>query len=157
MDKEAAAGRQNTQFVVPLAREELHVGTRQVDTGRGVRVRKTVNEQVHRIDQALLRDALDVKRVAVDRVVPLNEAPLTRQEGDTLIVPVFEEILVVEKRLRITEEIHITRSTRQEQYADTVVLRAERVTIERFDDNADTEVPPTDGGSHHATNTDSRI
>lgn len=157
MDKEAAAGRQDKQFVVPVAREELHVGTRRVDTGRGVRVRKTVNEQAHRIDQVLLHDALDVKRIAVDRVVPLNEAPVTRQEGDTLIVPVLEEILVVEKRLRIKEEIHIIRSTQQERYAGTAVLRAEQVSVERFDDSSGTDATSTDGGSHHATNSRSRL
>lgn len=157
MKDPAAASAQQTELVLPVVHEEVRVGTRRVDTGRGVRLRKTVNEQVHHIEQPLLRDALEVTRVAVDRLVPLNEAPRTRQEGDTLIVPVFEEILVVEKRLRITEEIHITRTTQQENHESTVVLHTEQVSVERFDDGRGTEVTTTDGGSHHATDTDSRI
>lgn len=148
---------QDEQLVVPVVHEELKVGKRRVDTGRGVRIHKTVREQARHIDQALLRDALEVKRIPVDKIVPLSEAPVMRQEGDTLIVPVLEEILVVEKRLRIKEEVHIIRSTRSEPHVGAVVLREEQVSIERFDDSLDPEVTTTDGGIHHATNTDSRI
>lgn len=144
-------------IVLPVMREELHVGVRQVDTGSGVRIHKTVSEQTHQVEQALLRDAVEVKRVPIDRIVPLSEAPVARQEGDTFIVPVLEEILVVEKRLRIKEEVHITRTARQEQYADTVVLRTENVSVERFGDGPDPEVNPTNGGTHHAAHTRSSI
>lgn len=121
-------------MVIPVLREEVYVGVRQVDTGRGVRVIKTVSEQAHQIDQTLLRDAVSVRRVPVDKIVALNEAPVARHEGDTLIVPILEEILVVEKRLRIKEEIHITRTAHSEPYAETVMLRSEHVDVERFDD-----------------------
>ncbi|MES2317145.1 MAG: DUF2382 domain-containing protein [Pseudomonadota bacterium] len=125
--------------VVPVGQEELQVSTRRVDTGRGVRIHKTVSEQVRHVDQALLRDAVEVRRVAVDKIVPLSEAPATRHEGDILIVPVLEEILVLEKRVRIKEEIHIIRRVQEEPYASTVVLRAEQVSVERFDDSSDPE------------------
>jgi stress response protein YsnF len=155
------------RIVLPVIAEEVHGGVRQVDTGSGVRLHKTVTEQPCQIDQALLRDAIEVKRVPVDRVVALSEAPAARQEGDTFIVPVLEEILVVEKRLRIKEEVHITRTARQEQYADTVVLRTEHVEVERFGNSPNSAVPasavtpsevnPTNGGTHHATHTRSSI
>lgn len=157
MEKEPDASLQEGAFVIPVVHEEMTVGTRVVDTGRGVRVHKTVSEQAHQINQNLLRDAVDVRRVPVDKIVSLSEAPPTRQEGDTLIIPVLEEILVVEKRLRIKEEIHIVRSARHEAYAGTVVLRTEHVSIERFDDGPDPEVITTDGGTHHAADTRSRI
>jgi stress response protein YsnF len=144
-------------LIVPVAREEVHVGVRQVDRGSGVRIHKTVSEQPRTVVQELLRDTFDVKRVPVDRVVPLSEAPATRQEGDTLIVPVLEEILVVEKRVRIKEEIHIVRSTSAHPYSGTVMVRAEEVTVERFNDHPDPEMTTTDGGTHHATHTDSRL
>lgn len=121
-------------MVIPVLREEVHVGVRQVDTCRGVRVIKTVSEQAHQIDQTLLRDAVSVRRVPVDKIVALNEAPVARHEGDTLIVPILEEILVVEKRLRVKEEIHITRTAHSEPYAETVMLRSEHIDVERFDD-----------------------
>lgn len=125
------------KIVLPIAQEELQVKVRTVDTGRGVRVHKTVSEQTHAIDQALLHDTVDVQRVVVDRIVPVSEAPVTRQEGDTLIVPILEEVLVVEKRVRIKEELHITRTARQEHLSDTAVLRSEHVTIARFDESTE--------------------
>ena len=140
-------------FVLPVVSEELQVGVRAVDTGRGVRIHKTVSEEPHHIDQTLLRDVVSVKRVPVDKIVPLSEAPVARQDGDTWIVPILEEILVVEKRLRIKEEVHITRTAHAEPYSESVVLRTEHVSVERFDDGPEPEVHSTNGGTHHATHT----
>ena len=131
-----------TLLTVPVMQEEVRVGVRTVDTG-GVRIHKTVHEHPHNIDEALLRDAVDVKRVAIDKIVSLSDAPQSRQEGDTLIVPILEEVLVVEKRLRIKEEIHITRSQRTEHHVETVILRSEDVTIERFGQVPDLAITPT--------------
>ena len=122
-------------LVVPVVAEQLAVGTRTVDTGRGVRVHKTVVEQPVTIDERLARDEVEVRHVPVDRIVALEEAPANRYEGDTLIVPVLEEVLVVERRVRIKEELHITRIRREEQYQEEVTLKAEQVRVERFDES----------------------
>jgi stress response protein YsnF len=122
---------------VPVIEEQLAVGTRVVDTGRGVRIHKTVSEQPVTIDEALLREEVEVRHVAVDRIVAPDEAPATRYEGDTLIVPVMEEVLVLERRLRIKEELHITRRQRHERHAETVMLKSEQVSVERFDETGD--------------------
>lgn len=143
-------------IVVPVVREELQVGIHTVDTGRGVRVHKKVTEQVRHIDQTLTRNSVEVRRVAIDKIVALSEAPGARQEGDTLIIPVLEEVLVLEKRLRIKEEIHISTTAHAEAFTDSVVLRAEDVDIERFDDGAGSQEHPNHGGNH-ATHTRSRI
>jgi uncharacterized protein (TIGR02271 family) len=129
-------------FKIPVIEEQLGLGTRTVDTGRGVRIHKTVSEQPVVIDERLLRDEVEVTRVPVDRVVAPDQAPAIRYEGDTLVVPVLEEVLVVERRLRIKEELHITRNRREERHHDTVVLKTEQVAIERFDE-ADGTPPPT--------------
>lgn len=123
------------QLVVPVVAEQLAVGTRTVDTGRGVRVHKTVVEQPVTIDERLARDEVEVRHVPVDRIVALEEAPANRYEGDTLIVPVLEEVLVVERRVRIKEELHITRIRREEQHLEEVTLKAEQVRVERFDES----------------------
>lgn len=126
---------------IPVIEEQLAVGTRVVDTGRGVRIHKTVSEQAVTIDERLAREQVEVRHVPVDRIVALSEAPATRYEGDTLVVPVLEEVLVVERRLRIKEELHITRVRHEEHYRDTVPLKAEQVVVERFDDAG---LPPSD-------------
>jgi uncharacterized protein (TIGR02271 family) len=115
-------------------REQAEVGKRSVDTGRGVRIHKTVSEQAVPVDEALLREDLEVTRVPVGRMVADGEQPGPHYEGDTLVVPVLEEVLVVERRVRIREEVRITRSRREERHEETVVLRSEQVQVERFDE-----------------------
>lgn len=121
---------------VPVIEEQLALDTRTVDTGRGVRIHKTVAEHPVAIDERLIHDEVDVRRVPVDRVVGAGEAPAVRYEGDTLVVPVLEEVLVVERRVRIKEELHITRNRREERHQETVMVRSEQVSIERFDEAA---------------------
>lgn len=123
---------QGEPVTLPVYQESLHVDTRSADTGRGVRVRKHVRSQPHEVDQTVWHDELDVRHVPVDRVV--SAPPAARYEGDTFIVPVLEEVLVVEKRYRIKEELHITRLRHAGRHRQTVPLRAEHVTVERFDD-----------------------
>lgn len=125
---------------IPIVAEQLTVGTRTVDTGRGVRIHKTVVEQPVTIDERLGREEVEVRHVAVDRLVAPDEAPTTRHDGDTLIVPILEEVLVVERRVRIKEELHITRIRREDRHQESVVLKAEQVNVERFDESGS---PPT--------------
>ena len=126
---------------LPVYQEQLHVDTRLAETGRGVRVHKHVRSHPHQLDRTLWHDELDIRHVPVDRVV--SAPPAARYEGDTFIVPVLEEVLVVEKRYRIREELHITRLRHASRHRQTVPLRAEHVTIERFDDG--------DGGQPNLT------
>lgn len=121
-----------------MTEETLSVGTRTVDTGRGVRIHKTVHTQPVTIDDTLVHEELDVRHVAIGRTLEQDETPAgTRYEGDTLVIPVFEEVLVVERRMRLKEELHVTRIRREEPYVQTVMLKADQVSIERFDDNGD--------------------
>ncbi|MGO4476276.1 YsnF/AvaK domain-containing protein [Massilia sp. 2TAF26] len=122
---------------VPVVREEVQVDKRVVDTGRGVRIHKTVAELPCHIDERLTRDEVEISHVPVDRIVPLDAAPATRYEGDTLVVPILEEVLVVERRVRIKEEVRITRTRREEHHAETVMLKSEQVSVERFDEAGD--------------------
>lgn len=122
---------------IPVVEEQLVVGTRVVDTGRGVRIHKTITEHPVTIDERLRRDELRIERVPVDRIVGIEETPGHRHEGDTLVIPVLEEVLVVERKVRIKEEVHITRVRHAERHLDTVPLKAERVEVERFDEAGD--------------------
>jgi len=126
---------------IPVHQEQAWIDKRIVDTGRGVRIHKTVAEHPCQIDEHLMREHVEVNRVPVDRIVPLDQAPATRYEGETLVVPVLEEVLVVERRLRIKEELHITRIRREEPHAETVLLRSEQVSVERFEDAGDRPFP----------------
>lgn len=128
---EASANRR-----IPVVEEVLQVGKRVTDTGRGVRLNKTVSEETWRIDETLLQYVVDMTHVPVNVWVAEGELPVQRQEGDTLIVPVLEEVLVVEKRVRLKEEIRITLKAQSHHASERVVLRKERVHAERFDEHA---------------------
>jgi uncharacterized protein (TIGR02271 family) len=118
----------------PVLREELHLGKRIIDTGKGIRLHKTVSEDEQFIDQPLLHDELVVEHVPVGVVVADADLPQTRYEGDTLVVPIFEEVLVVQKQMRLKEEVRITRHKREVRASQAVVLRTEQVAVERFDE-----------------------
>jgi uncharacterized protein (TIGR02271 family) len=115
--------------VVPVIADELNVGRRSVETGR-VRVSKLVSERQEVVDQPTVTEQVTVERVPVNRVV--EQAPAPRQEGDTLVVPVVEEVVVVQRRLVLKEEVRITRTRTESRDPQTVTLRSEDVRVERI-------------------------
>jgi stress response protein YsnF len=56
-----------------------------------------------------------------------------RTEGETTIIPVVEEVLVVEKRLVLKEEIHIRRLISKDDVEVPVTVRRQRAVVERDD------------------------
>ena len=114
--------------VVPVVAEEVSVGKRRVETGT-VRVRKTVRTTERVVDEPLTREEVVVEQVAINREI--DEAVGPRQEGDTLIVPLLEEVLVVRKQLILREEVRITRRKVEHRAPETVSLRVEEATVER--------------------------
>ncbi len=117
---------------IPVVKEELDIKKRQVETGR-VRVRKVVREYEAVIDEPLEDTQVEVERVAVNTYV--EEPAPARREGDTTIIPIHEEVTVVEKRLVLKEEIHITRTHTTRDEPKTVTLRREEAVIERDEEN----------------------
>ena len=111
-----------------LVEERVAVSKTVVETGR-VQVSTRVEERQAHVLEALRHEDVVVERVAIGRVV--ETAPLPRQEGDTLIIPIMEEVLVVEKRLILKEEIHIIRTSRIEPFEQDVTLRAMHADVQR--------------------------
>jgi uncharacterized protein (TIGR02271 family) len=116
------------EAVIPVVAEAVKVDRRWVETGK-VRINKVVHQEEQSVETSLLRDVVDVKRVPIDRMID-RPVPI-RNEGETLIIPVVEEVLVVEKRYILKEEIHVTQRQEQVQTSQTVPLRREEVTVER--------------------------
>lgn len=114
--------------VIPVLRETVRITKREVETGRVI-VHKTVTERDEAVEMLLKRTDVSVERISVNRVV--TEAPGSRQEGDTLIIPILEEVLVVEKRLVLKEELHIRKDNSERTVHETVRLRSEEVRIEQ--------------------------
>ncbi|HEY5868407.1 MAG TPA: YsnF/AvaK domain-containing protein [Candidatus Tectomicrobia bacterium] len=114
--------------VVPVLTEELEVRKRRVETGT-VRLTKVVYEREVQVDEPLSREEVEVTRVPMQRVV---DGPVpVREEQGTTILSVVEEVLVVEKRWMLREEIHIRTRRTETHQPQPITLRSEEVQVER--------------------------
>ena len=121
-------GHQDEPMVVPVLVEELEVQKRSVDTGK-VRITKVVHERETTVDEPLWQDDVAITRVPIQRVV---EGPVpVREENGTTIISVVEEVLVVEKRWMLREEIHIRQQRIETHQPQRITLRSEEVQVER--------------------------
>jgi uncharacterized protein (TIGR02271 family) len=119
------------EIIIPVVDEQLEVSKRRVVSGR-VRVKKTVQHRTETVDVPVTSDHVEVKHVKVDREV--EEIPPVREEGNTTIIPVVEEVVVVTKKLVLREEIHLVRTEKTETATQDVELATEQVEISRLSD-----------------------
>ena len=122
--------RNGDKTFIPVAEERINVRKRQVE-GATVRVRKEVFEEEAVVDEPLRGEEVTVERVKLNRVV--EEVESIRTEGDTTIIPLYEEVLVVEKRLVLAEELRVTKRRTERREPRTVTLRREEATVERLE------------------------
>lgn len=119
-----------TEETLPLAKEELELSRRKVETGR-IRVTKRVRERATFIEEPLHRGEVDIERTTIERVI--EQPPESRYEGDVLVIPVVEEVLVVRKQLMLKEEIRIRRRSVERPHRERVMLRSEEAVVERLE------------------------
>jgi stress response protein YsnF len=75
--------------------------------------------------------------MSVNQILPDGEpAPQSRQEGDTLVIPVIEEIAVVVKRLVVTEEVRLRFVTTETPFEEAVSVRRQKATVDRVKPDA---------------------
>lgn len=113
---------------VPITEEQLRVEKRLVEKGR-VRISTKINEHTTTLNESLLREDVSIERVVVDREV--DDVPEIRKEGETLIIPVVEERLVLVKRLVLKEELHVRQLRRYDAVSTPVTLKSTEVSVER--------------------------
>jgi len=131
-----STGRLVEQKVVPMIEETAVVYKERVVTER-VRLRKRVHTDQESLDIPVQVETIEVERTPVGTWVA--EPPAIRQEGATTIYPVIEEVLVVEKRLRLVEEVRVTRHQTTRHHREEIALRREDIAVER-------EAPPGRAG-----------
>ena len=120
------------EIVLPLIEETAQIDKRSVETGR-VRVRTETESLDQVLRESLRSDHVGITRVPIDRTLAEGEvAPVVREEDGVTIIPVLEEILVVEKRLVLKEEVHIRRTSAGEDVEVPVTLRRQRAVVERL-------------------------
>lgn len=116
-------------LVIPLIAEQLHIDKVWQETGR-VQVSKTVTEEAVDYNMPVNQEEVIMERKSINQYVDTAPAA-SRYEGDTLVIPVLKEVLVVEKKLLLVEELHITKRKSVQMVSGTEILRKEAVEINR--------------------------
>ena len=91
-----------------LSEEAAVIDVRAHETGK-VRVAVSSHTVEDHVERSLASNHAEVERIAIGRTIEPGEAvPVIRTDGDVTIIPVFDEIAVVETRLVLKEELRIT-------------------------------------------------
>lgn len=119
----------NSGEIIPIIEEKAVVDKRIVETGK-VLISKRVSEHEEIIDEPLLHEKVSVERVAVNQFV--EEHPGIRHQGETMIIPVVEERLVISKRLFLVEELHVKKQVIETHQPQQVTLLKTEVDVKRL-------------------------
>ena len=118
--------------VLSLVEETASIAVAEIETGR-VRVTTSTALSEEMLKQDLMTTRTEVTRVPVDRMIEEGETlPTIRTEGNVTIIPIFEEIVTVLKRLVLKEELRITGTETTRTVEVPVALRKQSATIERL-------------------------
>ena len=138
----------DTEVVIPLVEERLAVARRLIETGR-VHVHLSTATEDALVRETLRGERMEVERVALGHEVASAPAVREEEDGAVLVVPVLEEILVVERRLVLKEELRIRRIATTETVEETIPLRRQVASVERLPGAAsrspDARTRPNDG------------
>ena len=126
------AGPDNQDAVIPLYADSISIDRREVE-GDTIRLAVQTHTREQVIDEQLAHTRVEIERIPIGRTI--DAAPPVRTEGDTIIIPVIEEIAVVERRLVLKEEIVLRRVRTAEPYREKVSLREQEAVVERTDQN----------------------
>jgi len=114
---------------MPVVEEHIRIGTQLVETGR-VKISKKVSVEDVTLDVPVTREEVIVERKEINQYVS-EMPPASRQEGDTTIISVFKEVVVVEKKILLVEEVHITKRLVESSLPIIDTIRKEEVTVTR--------------------------
>lgn len=115
---------------LPVVEEVATISKRTVPTGR-VRLEKTVDVQTQTVAESLRREEAVIERFPMGTVVDPTAPPKVRIENGVTIIPVLEEMLFIEKRLILKEELHVRQSVSEVVETHTIALRKEQVVVDR--------------------------
>jgi len=117
------------ETVIPLLAEEIAVSKQVVETGR-VQVWSVTHEREQLIDELLAHETVEIDRTPIGRQI--DAMPAVRNEGDTVVIPIVEEVLVIERRLLLKEEVRVRRVRSMERHQESVTLRHHEAVVTRL-------------------------
>lgn len=125
----SATSARQEQETIPVVEEQVKIGKKEVETAK-VHISKKVHEELKDVDIPFMHEEVEVERVAMNKHV--NEPPPpVRYEGEKMIISVLKEEVVVQKRLVLVEELHVTKKQVETHQKQSIPLKKEEVHIER--------------------------
>jgi len=116
-------------ITIPVINEELLVSSKTVETGR-VLISKKVFEEESVINSMIRSEEVIVEKKEINQYVDVAPEAV-RQEGNVTIISVVKEVLVIEKRLLLVEELHITKHQKEESVVISETVRKEEIHVLR--------------------------
>jgi uncharacterized protein (TIGR02271 family) len=111
---------------IPLHAEEVFVSRREIKKAN-VQIALITRTREQLIDEELTHVQIEIERVPIGRTI--EGVPPVSHEGDITIIPVVEEVVVVERRLVLKEEVRVRRVSTKQQHQQTVVLRQQEAVV----------------------------
>jgi len=113
---------------IQRSEEELAAGVRQREAG-SVNVNKSVRTETETVRVPKMREQVDVERVPVGQEVDAEMAQTAFGEEE-VVVPVYEEEVVVSTRVVLKEEVRLRKDVVEEEEVVEVDLRKEEIEID---------------------------
>ena len=114
--------------VVPIYQEQASVSKRRIVTGK-VKVSRVTHQSEKLLTETLAQQQVKIDRIPIGKLI--DAVPKIRKEGDAIIIPIVEEIPVVEHRLVLIEEVRVRRVRSKENHRQRVTLRCQKAVITR--------------------------
>jgi uncharacterized protein (TIGR02271 family) len=115
--------------VLPVIEEHVVISKEVIETGKVI-IKKRVKEEEAYVNIPIIQEAYQVERKP-GRKELLNEHPSIRTEGDKMIIPVVREVLVIEKKYEVLEEVHVIKTKTEVPHLQQITLLKEEVIVER--------------------------
>jgi len=131
----------NDERVVELREEQL-VARKEIRQLGEVEIRTEIDTVPARLEVDAFREEVEIEHEPIGQTVSERRDPW--QEDDTMIVPVYEEQLVVSKRLVLKEHLRIRRVRTSERQLFEDQVRRERLVVDD-EHRMVREQYPTDG------------
>lgn len=127
LDPAVSAARADEE-ILALHSENLVVDKRVIERFT-VRVATVTHSHDRLVEEDLTHTRIEIEHVPMGYFV--DAVPPVREEGDLTIMSVVEEVVIVERRLLLKEEVHIRRVHLTGQHVETVALRRQEAVVTR--------------------------
>ena len=129
-DRPARQPETSDKLSIPVIEEHLNIDKKIVETGK-YHIKKTVRQEDFSEDIPTIHEQVGIQRIEINKYI--DSMPDVRYEGDTTIIPVIKEVVIVEKKLMLVEEIHITRTSNEVSVNVKDKVRRENIEIDKIE------------------------